>query len=209
MLSVPGHYAGVYTVLRRLLADHYLGGPTSTIRFDRHVCPAYGGRNHGRPRIARPATSPEFSLSRSGPHRAFAVTAAGSVDINLKSRHEFIAAGVSEVALSDPELGRMRAMEREDDRREFFLRSWTRKEAELKTVGIGIVTDLRSLDVLPADAGPAVVEHAGPGPRSRWPVTGVDLDPGRAAAPARGAGRRTGPVVLRAVGDARKGTISE
>ncbi|KUN95453.1 4'-phosphopantetheinyl transferase family protein [Streptomyces caeruleatus] len=202
------HYAGVHALLRRLLADHYLGGPPGAIRFGRHICPACGDRSHGRPRIARPATGLEFSLSRSGPHWALAVTAAGSVGIDLESRRDFAAEGVSELALSDPELARMRALEREDDRREFFLRSWTRKEAVLKAVGIGIVTDLRGLDVLPDDTGSALVEHAGPGSRDRWLVEEVDLGPDLVAALARGAGRGAGPVLLRAVGEVREGTVT-
>jgi 4'-phosphopantetheinyl transferase len=202
------HYAGVHAVLRRLLSDHYLGGPPGAIRFGRHICPACGDRSHGRPRIARPATGLEFSLSRSGPYWALAVTAAGSVGVDLESRRDFAAESVSELALSDPELARMQALEREDDRREFFLRSWTRKEAVLKAVGIGIVTDLRGLDVLPAEAGSAVIEHTGPGPCGRWLVEEVDLGPGLVAALARGAGRAAGPVVLRAIGELRKGTIT-
>ncbi|MFI6012817.1 4'-phosphopantetheinyl transferase family protein [Streptomyces sp. NPDC051243] len=202
------HYAGVHALVRRLLADHYLGGPPGAIRFGRHSCPGCGDRSHGRPRITRPATGLEFSLSRSGPHWALAVTAAGSVGIDVESRRDFAAEGVSELALSHPELARMRALEREEDRREFFLRSWTRKEAVLKAVGIGIVTDLRGLDVLADDADSAVVGHAGPGPRDSWLVEEVDLGPDLVAALARGAGRDAGPVVLRAIGEVRKGTLT-
>ncbi|UUU22848.1 4'-phosphopantetheinyl transferase family protein [Streptomyces sp. DSM 40750] len=204
---LQAHYAGAHAVLRRLLADHYLGGPPGAIRFGRHICPACGDRTHGRPRIVRPATSLEFSLSRSGPHWALAVTAGGNIGVDIESGHDFAPEGVSELALSDLELARLRALEHEDDRRQFFLRSWTRKEAVLKAVGIGIVTDLRALDVLPAEAGAVVVEHTGPGPRGRWLVEEVDLGPGLVAALARKAGRGSGPVVLRGLADAREGTV--
>lgn len=195
------HYAGVHAVLRRLLADHYLGRSPGAIRFGRHICPACGDRTHGRPRIIRPATSLEFSLSRSGPHWALAVTAGAGVGVDIESGHGFDPDGMSELVLSDAELVRMRAMKHADDRQEFLLRSWTRKEAVLKAVGIGIVTDLRGLEVLPTGAGSAVVEHTGPGPRGSWLVEEVDLGPGLVAALAREAGQGTGPVELRVLGD--------
>ncbi|MBQ0984639.1 4'-phosphopantetheinyl transferase superfamily protein [Streptomyces sp. F63] len=195
------HYAGAHAVLRRLLADHYLGRSPGAIQFGRHSCPACGDRTHGRPRIVRPATSLEFSLSRSGPLWALAVTAGAAVGVDIESSHGSPPDGVSELVLSDRELARMRAMRHADGRQEFLLRSWTRKEAVLKAVGTGIVTDLRGLDVLPADADPVVVEHTGPGRRGSWLVEEVNLGPGLVAALAREAGRATGPVELRVLGD--------
>nr|WSZ99204.1 4'-phosphopantetheinyl transferase superfamily protein [Streptomyces sp. NBC_00857] len=202
------HYAGAHSALRRLLAERYLGVPPGSIRFGRHLCPACGDRAHGRPRIIQPATGLEFGLSRSGPHWALAVTAGGDIGVDIESTRDFAPEGVSELVLSDLELTRMRAMEHKDDRRDFFLRSWTRKEAVLKAVGIGIVADLRGLDVQPAEAGPVVVEHTGPGPHRRWLVEEVDLGPGLVAALAREAARSTAPVTLRFLGDVRKGTAN-
>ncbi|MEU9316896.1 4'-phosphopantetheinyl transferase superfamily protein [Streptomyces sp. NPDC048295] len=200
------HYAGVHSALRRVLADHYLGVPPGSIRFGRHICPACGNRAHGRPRITKPATGLEFGLARSGPHWALAVTAGGSVGVDIEAVRDFAPEGVSELVLSDLELSRMRALGHEDDRRDFLLRSWTRKEAVLKAVGVGIAADLRGLEVLPGEAGPVAVEHTGPGPRGSWLVEDVDLGPGLVAALAREAARGGAPVVPRFLGDVRKGT---
>ncbi|MFF3630975.1 4'-phosphopantetheinyl transferase family protein [Streptomyces sp. NPDC002164] len=207
--AVRSHYAHAHASLRRVLADHYLGGPPEAIRFGRHPCPRCEDGRHGRPRVLSPATGMEFSLSRSGPHWALAVTAAGHIGLDIESRGDLDADALSGLVLSGlvlsgGERDRIRAAGHGDTRRELFLRAWTRKEAVLKAVGVGIATDLSRLDVRVAEQGPVRVEHIERDDRSHWLVDEPELAPGLVAALARRADR-PGPVVVRGVPFRRTG----
>ena len=59
-----------------------------------------------------------------------------------------------------------------------FLRVWTLKEACLKAVGVGLLTDPRSFSVVPALAGPEVVPLAG----CEWLARELGSVPGAIAA---------------------------
>lgn len=204
--AVRSHYVGAHAALRRILADHYLGGPPAAIRFGRHLCPRCGDTGHGRPRIVSPATGLEFSLSRSGPHWALAVGAGGMLGVDIESRDGPNLEDFVDLVLALPELDRVRAVEPTDDRRDLLLRAWTRKEAVLKAVGVGIVADLRQVYVRPAEAGPLFVEHAESGQRTRWLVEEPDLGPHLAVALARKAGS-AGRVVVRAQTGEERGQL--
>lgn len=199
--AVRSHYAHAHAALRRVLADHYLGGPPEAIRFGRHPCPRCEDGRHGRPRVLSPATRLEFSLSRSGAHWALAVTAAGHVGLDIESRGDLDADALSGLVfsglvLTGGERDRIRAAGHGEERRELFLRAWTRKEAVLKAVGVGIATDLGRLDVHVAEEGPVRVEHTERDQRSHWLVDEPELAPGLVAALARRADR-PGPVLVR------------
>lgn len=209
----PGdaHYASAHAAMRRVFADHYLGGSPARIGFGRHVCPRCADPAHGRPRILAPVTGLEFSLSRTGPHWALAVTAGERVglDIECGDRASQGAERAARIALSDGEAAELRTLEHAAARREFFLTAWTRKEAVLKAVGTGIATDLGSVEVGPERTGPVRVEFTGtaPGGGLGWVVEELPLGEGLFAALAREEGRR-GPVVLRSASPARKGTVA-
>ncbi|MFC4497739.1 4'-phosphopantetheinyl transferase family protein [Streptomyces ovatisporus] len=207
---LDAHYGSAHAAVRRVLADHYLGGPPSAITFGRHVCPRCGDPSHGRPRISSPVTGLEFSLSRTGPHWALAVTAGERVGIDIECGAGRAVDGAAEVALSDGELARLRAVEHAAGRREFFLRAWTRKEAVLKAAGTGIVAGMRALEVRPAQRGTVRVENAeavrGDRPRT-WLVDELALGDGLFAALAREEGR-CGPVVLRPVTRTENGAVA-
>ncbi|MER5755698.1 4'-phosphopantetheinyl transferase superfamily protein [Streptomyces sp. NPDC002088] len=191
-----GHYAGAHAAVRRILADHYLGCPPAAIRFGRHLCPRCADGTHGRPKVVAPATRLDFSLSRSGPYWLLAVTAGGQVGIDIEVHGGRDLGGMAEVALSDGELAALEAAGSEQEREAFFLRSWTRKEAILKAAGIGIVAELRSLDVFPQRDGPVSIAYTDPAVRGVWRVEDVPLGPGMSAAVARDH-QETGPVLLR------------
>jgi 4'-phosphopantetheinyl transferase len=191
-----GHYAGAHAAMRRILADHYLGCPPATIRFGRHLCPRCADGEHGRPRVVAPVTRLHFSLSRSGPYWLLAVTVGGQVGVDVEARGGLDLEGVAEVALSDAELEALGATGSEQEREAFLLRAWTRKEAILKAAGIGIVADLRSLDVFPHRDGPVSVACTDPAVPAIWRVEDVPLGPGLSAAVAR-EHRNPGPVLLR------------
>ncbi|MFF9675221.1 4'-phosphopantetheinyl transferase family protein [Streptomyces eurythermus] len=189
-------YAGAHAAVRRILADHYLGGPPAAIRFGRHPCPRCGDPLHGRPRIVAPATRLDFSLSHSGPYWLLAVTAAGQVGVDIEQHTGRGFGDAPRIALSDGELGVLGRAGSEREYEEVFLRAWTRKEAVLKAVGVGIVADLRRLDALTGAHGPVRVDHKEPGSPGGWTVEDLILGPGRSAALAREYAR-PGPLVLR------------
>lgn len=218
------HYASAHAAMRRVFADHYLGGSPARIAFGRHDCPRCGESAHGRPRILAPATGLEFSLSRTGAHWALAVTAGEriGIDVECGDRAGQAAEHAARIALSERETAELRALEHPAARREFFLTAWTRKEAVLKAVGTGIATDLGSVEAAPARPGPVRVEFTGTAPWAPaaqgapgtatatgpgWIVEELPLGEGLFAALAREEGRR-GPVVLRPAEPARKGTVA-
>jgi len=63
-----------------------------------------------------------------------------------------------------------------------FLRCWTRKEAVLKAVGIGIVTDLTGLETRSWAAGPAEVTSNALSTPTSWWVADAPVPEGWAAA---------------------------
>ncbi|MFI6207791.1 4'-phosphopantetheinyl transferase family protein [Streptomyces sp. NPDC051041] len=187
------HYAGVHAAVRRVLGYRYLGVSAEAVRFGRHACPRCAGPAHGRPRIEHPVTALDYSLSRSGPYWLLAVTAGEQVGVDIERR---TVGRVAETALTDDELDRVRRAERQEERRQLFLRAWTRKEAVLKACGVGIAAQLCALDTSPADAGPVTVEYGEPGLAGRWHVQDLALAPGIVGALAQDAGR-VRPVVSR------------
>ncbi|MEU3411661.1 4'-phosphopantetheinyl transferase superfamily protein [Streptomyces sp. NPDC006658] len=191
-----GRYAGAHAAVRRILADHYLGGPPAAIRFGRHRCPRCGDPTHGRPRIVTPATRLDFSLSHSGPYWLLAVTAGGQVGVDIEEHTGRGFGDAPRIALSDAELDVLSGAGDEREHEALFLRAWTRKEAVLKAVGVGIVADLRALDALTHPHGPLRVDHAESGRPTAWTVQDLPLGPARTAALAH-EHTRPGPVLLR------------
>lgn len=190
------HYAGAHAAVRRILADHYLGGPPTAIRFGRQRCPRCGDHTHGRPRIVAPATRLDFSLSHSGPDWLLAVTAGGRVGVDIEQHAGLDFESAAEAVLSEDELAILRGTKVAREREEFFLRAWTRKEAVLKAAGVGIVGDLSGLDVYPLRGGPVRIEHIEPGIHGSWALEDIGIGPDLSAALARETGR-PGPVLLR------------
>ncbi|MET9518234.1 4'-phosphopantetheinyl transferase superfamily protein [Streptomyces sp. NPDC002994] len=184
--AAAAHYAGAHAAVRRILGGHYLGVPPEAVRFGRHACPRCGDLGHGRPRIVGPVTVLDFSLSRSGPYWLLAVTAGTRVGADIEQR-----TGIDRIiedALTDDELARMLSTDPLEERQKLFYRAWTRKEAVLKACGVGVVADLRALDVSPAEAGPVTVEHTEPAVAGRWHVQDLGLPPGLSGALAQEAG---------------------
>ncbi|MFJ8691320.1 4'-phosphopantetheinyl transferase family protein [Streptomyces roseolilacinus] len=192
-------YATAHAAVRRVLADHYLGGPPGAIRFGRYPCPRCGDPAHGRPRVVSPTTRLEFSLSRSGAHWAPAVTAGGGrVGIDIEHRGAPDAERLPGPVPSGAAHARPRAP-RHDDGRWTSSRARTREKAVLKAVGVGVPTDLCAPEARPGGEGPPHAGHVEPGHRSHWVVEEPDLAPDLAVALAREAGR-TGPVLVRTPG---------
>lgn len=136
-------YGVAHAALRRLLGE-LTGTAPAALRFGRQPCPRCGGP-HGRPVLERPAGGPEFSLSHGGGLVLVAV-AAGRVGVDVEP-----------VKDAPPEAGlveRLHPAERavvdaapESLRSAAFTRLWTRKEAYLKGLGVGLGRALDADDV--------------------------------------------------------------
>lgn len=105
-------YAAGHVLARRAVAE-VVGSPAASLRFDR-TCPRCGGP-HGRPVLSRP-TGPHVSLSRCDAWVAVATCATLPVGVDIEPAD---ALGTQ----------RSRAV------------SWVRKEAALKSLGIGLRAD--------------------------------------------------------------------
>ncbi|MFF0161146.1 4'-phosphopantetheinyl transferase family protein [Streptomyces sp. NPDC005263] len=190
------HYSGAHVAVRRILAG-YLGTEPADLRFGRLRCPECADTGHGAPCIVWPPTELSFSLSRSGPHWLLGVTGGGRrIGVDLEQVLGFDTASVAPDVLSDRELAHLREADGPAAQLAVFLRYWTRKEAVLKASGVGLMTDVRAVDVhAPPDSGPLLVRHAAATGPGTWVVEDLAVGPGRYAAVAREAAA-AGPVRL-------------
>jgi 4'-phosphopantetheinyl transferase len=169
-------FLAAHVLLRRLLAE-LLGVEPQDIAYRREPCP-WCGSPRGRPALQRPSRPLHFSLSRRAGVVMIAIASAQvGVDIEALPTD----ATVSEVA----EL--LHPAEREEilsaphaTRAAIFARVWTRKEAYLKGVGIGVGHGL--------DRDYLGTQERAPGPVG-WAVIDVPVAAGYGAAVAvRGTG---------------------
>ncbi|GAA3893000.1 hypothetical protein GCM10023084_52300 [Streptomyces lacrimifluminis] len=196
-------YATAHTALRRVLSE-YLGVPPRDVVLGRHPCPRCARPEHGRPRIDWPPTDLDFSLSRCGPHWLLAVAAGCPVGVDMEDDRRLDVDGASSFVMSASELAHIGSAPDDTARRRAFFRCWTRKEAVVKAIGVGIATDLREVDVQPAEDGPVLVPRAeGPGP---WLVQDLPMPDRVFAALAREAADPAGPAVFRRYEELAAGT---
>jgi len=151
-----GRYVRSHALLRRVVAGRINEDPAS-LRFERR-CEQCGNPTHGRMRL--PAMdAPKFSLSRSGP---IAVVACGpgplGVDVEFESRAHFESEVIFRV--STP-VERKRLMTLSGAARDIaFIEMWTRKEAVVKALGVGLLLPFSSFDV--SAPGPVVARDGAP-----------------------------------------------
>jgi 4'-phosphopantetheinyl transferase len=146
--------AGLDEPLRRALS-RYLGLPAAEIRL--------ASGEHGKPRLADPESGLRFNLSHSGSLALVAVAWGREVGVDLerlKPERDLVA--LADRALEPEEAEAVRAAT-EDDRTRVFYELWTRHEARLKCLGVGLTGTL---------------------PRSSPPIAVIDvpIDRGYAAA---------------------------
>ncbi|MFE9562901.1 4'-phosphopantetheinyl transferase family protein [Streptomyces sp. NPDC006487] len=164
-------YRVAHVVLRQLLGDR-LGRDPARVRFFREPCPGCGGP-HGRPAV--PGTPLHFSLSHAG-DAVLVAFADGPVGVDVERRPAPALASqvASELAqvLHPAERAELSALP-VDERPAAVARCWSRKEAYLKGVGIGLGGDPALTYV-----GTGATPSAPPG----WTVTDVPAFPGYVAA---------------------------
>jgi len=164
-------YEASHLVLRQLLGA-YLDRPPQMVTYCREPCPRCGAR-HGRPAVSMPRRPLHFSLSRSA--RLVLIGIASTpvgVDIEALPDGETVAE-VS--ALLHPAERIEISSAALSQRAEVFARIWTRKEAYLKGIGVGVAHELAA-DYLGT-------EEAATAPEG-WTVVTLPMSAGYAAAAA-------------------------
>jgi 4'-phosphopantetheinyl transferase len=129
----------------RVILGRYLGIDPADVQLERGRCSQCGGR-HGKPYVSGAIGRLDFSLSRSDDIALIAVGLGIAVGIDVESRRHLPVDDLAE-ALSDEEWSWVSA--RPGERSSRFLHLWTRKEAYLKGVGLGLTVPLSAIGTLP------------------------------------------------------------
>ncbi|MFG2571297.1 4'-phosphopantetheinyl transferase superfamily protein [Streptomyces sp. NPDC048481] len=144
--------------LSRIALAGPLGVPAADVPL-RRVCPRCGGP-HGKVRLEPPPRGgprPDFSVTHSGAVIGVAVCENGRVGLDVEDADLGLDVDTAaRVALAAPELA---ALHRRPPaaRKAAFLRTWTRKEAVLKALGVGLGAPLRALELSDPEQPPAVL----------------------------------------------------
>lgn len=166
--------AGARVTVRRILSE-VLGVPPEGIELGRLPCPGCANAHHGPPAVLLPATSLRISISHTVGCAALAVSQE-PVGVDVEQRRNLPVERLSRVVLSGSEREHLAAHPEGPERDREFLRCWTRKEAVLKAVGIGIATNLTEVETRPGSVGPVDVEAgARAGAAELWSVTDLAL----------------------------------
>jgi 4'-phosphopantetheinyl transferase len=169
-------YVLAHAALRELLG-RYLEVPSRDVAYTRQPCPVCGGPN-GRPAVELAPRPVHFSLSTSGDVILIGIaTAPVGVDVQVLAESET----VTDVApLLHPVERAELAAAAPSERPAAFTRLWTRKEAYLKGLGVGVAHGTAT-EYLGS-------QNCAPSPRG-WSVVDVQVPPSYASA----AALRTGP----------------
>ncbi|MCT2547263.1 4'-phosphopantetheinyl transferase superfamily protein [Streptomyces atratus] len=179
---------------RRAVAG-LLGVEPGEVGFGRRICPGCGDPEHGPPAVLEPPVPLAVSLSRTAGAGALAVRAGNWVGVDVEALRPVEPAGLAEVVLTASEGAHVLGLPPGPARDAAFHRAWTRKEAVVKAVGLGLLgMPLNTLDVSPAQDGPVRVVHRYRGEESRWQVMDVDIGDRWAASLARPETGPLGPV---------------
>ncbi|GAA2920707.1 4'-phosphopantetheinyl transferase family protein [Streptomyces mexicanus] len=182
----------------RRAVSELLGVPVDAVRFGRRICPGCGDPDHGPPAVVRPPVPLAVSLSRTDGCGVLAVRAGDWVGVDVEAYRPMESEALAQLVLTPDEAGQVLALPEGPARTALFHRAWTRKEAVVKAVGLGLLgMPLNTLDVRPAAGGPLTVTHVHEGRTTTWHVQDLDLDGPWSASLARpSAADPLGPVRL-------------
>ena len=185
-------YVATHVAARAALAP-LLGVPPGEVVLGRLPCPGCQDPHHGPPGLpGEPAW--RISLSRTPGNAALAALEGHPVGIDLERPRALCVDLLADVTLTGDERRELLALP-VPLRLPGFYRAWTRKEAVLKAVGIGIAGGVDTVDVQAGSRGPVLVRYASGSSVSEWLVRDVDLGDGLAAAVAQPAGT-AGPITV-------------
>jgi 4'-phosphopantetheinyl transferase len=171
--------------LLRLILGRYLDQPPASLRF--------GAGPHGKPALlpaADPAVDLRFNLAHAGDLALYAVAESREVGVDLEAvRAERDLDLLAATVLSPAERVGFAALPAAARPAAFFA-AWTRKEAYVKALGVGLGRPFAALEVVPGSGGATMVrDPAAPPGEPAWTLRDLDPAPGYAAAvAAAGAG---------------------
>jgi len=122
--------------LRRVLGDR-LGCSPTAIRF------SYGP--YGKPMLQDGRDPVEFNLAHSGGDAIIAVAGRGAIGVDIEHRRQI--ADVESIAGFAFSIAERRELDRSRDPVSAFLNGWTRKEAYVKALGLGLNAPLTEITV--------------------------------------------------------------
>ncbi len=174
-LELPADRARFVTgrALARTALGRMAGLPPELVRFDRKC--RHCGSPHGKPRV--PGVSANFSLSHSGERVALAVAEGAELGVDVERMAGRSVERLAPRVLSPEEFQEFQATAPRNRIRAFYT-YWTRKEALLKAVELGITAPKRGITVSGPEAEAELLAWegmAGPGAPEFFLC---DLDPG-------------------------------
>lgn len=128
--------------MKRLILANYLDCNPQCLRFE------IG--SHGKPALAklRNPLKIQFNISHSRDLVLIAITVEDSIGIDIEYNDEKLSIeSLGEVVFSKLEKLIFSKLKSQEEKKKAFFRCWTRKEAYLKAIGIGITRDLTSISV--------------------------------------------------------------
>lgn len=157
----------------RCVVARYLGTQPESLRF------VYGA--YGKPALEG-EHSLRFNLSHSNEVALLAVTLDADVGVDVEHiRADFASEDIARRFFSRAEVETFNALAKEEQVAAFF-RCWTRKEAYIKAIGMGLSQPLDAFDVTLAADTPAALLRAEGDDASRWLLADLDAGAGYAAA---------------------------
>jgi 4'-phosphopantetheinyl transferase len=169
-------YIQAHGMVRQILGN-YLDADPSMLSFARN--------RHGKPYLLRLGHDPnlEFNLSHSGDCCMLAVRLDRQVGIDVEKVRDLPQAmAIAKSYLNPAETSLLAALS-ETARRDSFFALWTRKEAMVKALGVGLAAKLSRLefDLDPAGGGRLVARNGDQSVAPRWFIRRVDPFPGYVA----------------------------
>lgn len=128
--------------MKRLILANYLDGNPECLRFE--------VGNHGKPALdnLRNSLKVQFNISHSHNLILIAITMEDLIGIDIEYYDKKCSIeGLGEIIFSPSEKIFFSALNSQEEKKEAFFRCWTRKEAYLKAIGIGLTQDLTSISV--------------------------------------------------------------
>jgi 4'-phosphopantetheinyl transferase len=159
----------------RLVLGRFLRHRPESLRFDRS--------SHGKPSLAVPACSLQFSLAHSGELGLLAVSSQRHVGVDVEQQRPLEALNLSRRFFSDNEHEMLRSLPSEEQLPAFY-RCWTRKESFIKALGVGLSFPLAGFEVGMDTSGGDLLRAcpAAPDEATRWKIESLPIDDGYQAA---------------------------
>jgi 4'-phosphopantetheinyl transferase len=158
----------------RLMLAVYTGIPAKSIPIRYLPCPRCNGP-HGRPVLGLATSDLTFSISRSYPFVLLGFAAGRSIGVDLETSRSRAAQDAIRSAATKAELAGLSDECDSIEEKRVMTKWWTRKEAYLKCLGLGIAVDLGKFEVT-ASSEPALL--SGPGMGGRMLIADLDLQGG-------------------------------